>query len=133
MHQFYNNSSRAFGQTSNHILIAGLIIRGDPLGDIGSMNVLVRAIGPELTGFEINDALADPTLELYNASGRLIASNNNWKSSQQSAIEATGLAPHDDHAAAIVASLPEGNYTAVVKGANGTMRTALVEAYNTGF
>jgi DNA-binding beta-propeller fold protein YncE len=132
LHQFYNISTRGYVQTGNHVLIAGLIIRGEPAGDLGSMSVLVRAIGPELTGFGINDALADPTLELYNASGQLIASNNDWKSSQQSAIEATGLAPHDDHDAAILASLPDGNYTAIVKGANGTTGTALVEAYNTG-
>lgn len=131
-HQFYNISTRGYVQTGNHVLIAGLIVRGDPIGDIGSMNVLVRAIGPDLANFGINDALADPTLELYNSSGQLLASNNDWKSSQQSDIEATGLAPHDDHDSAILANLPDGNYTAVVKGANGTMGTALVEAYNAG-
>jgi streptogramin lyase len=131
VHQFYNISTRGYVQTGNRVLIAGLIIRGDPVGDLGSMSVLVRAIGPDLTGFGISDALADPTLELYNASGQLIASNNDWKSSQQSDIEATGLAPHDDHDAAILATLPDGNYTTVVKGANGTVGTALIEAYKT--
>jgi hypothetical protein len=66
------------------------------------------------------------------ASGQLIASNNDWKSTQQSAIEATGVAPTNDHEAAILASLPDGNYTAVVRGAHNTVGTALVEAYITG-
>jgi NHL repeat len=132
VHQFYNISTRGYVQTGNRVLIAGLIVRGDALGDIGTMSVLVRALGPELTSFGITDALSDPTLELYNASGQLIASNNDWKSSQQSAIQATGLAPSDDRSSAILANLPDGNYTAVVRGANNAVGTALVEAYNTG-
>jgi hypothetical protein len=51
-------------------------------------------------------------MELYNASGQLIASNNDWKSSQQSAIEATGVVPHDERDAAILTTLPDGHYTA---------------------
>jgi DNA-binding beta-propeller fold protein YncE len=81
LHQFYNITTRGYVQTGNHVLIAGLIVRGDPVGDIGSMSVLVRAIGPDLASFGISDALADPTPELYNSSGQLIATDNDWKSS----------------------------------------------------
>ena len=71
-------------------------------------------------------------MELYNASGQLIASNNDWKSSQQSAIEATGVAPHDERDAAILTSLPDGHYTAGGRVRTGPRGTALIEAYNTG-
>jgi hypothetical protein len=47
------------------------------------------------------DALVDPTLELRDISGTLIASNDNWKSNQQAQIEATRLTPGDDRDAAI--------------------------------
>ena len=73
------------------------------------------------------NALADPTLELRDINGTLIASN--WKSNQQAQIEATGLAPGDDRDAAILARLQPGDYTAVVRGSGGTTGVALVEAY----
>ncbi|MDQ3116216.1 MAG: hypothetical protein M3Q86_06345 [Verrucomicrobiota bacterium] len=62
--------------------------------------------------------------------GALIASNDDWKSTQQDAIEATGLAPSEDKEAAILATLPPGNYTAIVFGAGDTTGNGLVEAYN---
>jgi hypothetical protein len=62
-------------------------------------------IGPSLTPFGVADALADPTLELHNASGDLAGSNDNWKSLQQIEIEATGLAPHEDAESAILQTL----------------------------
>ncbi len=129
LHQLYNVSTRGFVQTGNHVLIGGFILKGEPLGDLGASTVVIRAIGPELSGFGITDPLLDPVLELHNASGQLIVANDNWKSSQQAQIQATGLAPTDDREAAIMATLPDGNYTAVVRGKNGSVGTALVEVY----
>jgi hypothetical protein len=79
--------------------------------------------------------LQDPTLELVNASGTSLAANDNWKtrpdgSSQQAEIEATTIPPNDDRESALVASLPPGNYTAVVRGVNNTTGIAVVEVYN---
>ena len=40
--------------------------------------MIVRAIGPELTQYGVPNALANPTLELHDGTGALIASNDNW-------------------------------------------------------
>src|SRR4029077_19260317 len=69
-----NISTRAFVQTGNDVMIGGFIVQG-----IGPKTVIVRGIGPELTPFGIPNALADPTLELHNGTGALIASNDNWQ------------------------------------------------------
>jgi hypothetical protein len=107
-----NVSSRGFVQTGGDILIAGIIAQG---GD-GISQVVIRAIGPSLAASGINNALANPTLELHDGNGELIRSNDNWKSTQQSALEATGLAPSNDLESAILVTLTAGNYTAIVTG-----------------
>lgn len=107
-----NVSSRGFVQTGGDILIAGIIAQG---GD-GISQVVVRAIGPSLAASGVNNALANPTLELHDGNGELIRSNDNWKSTQQSALEATGLAPSNDLESAILVTLTAGNYTAIVTG-----------------
>ncbi len=126
-HQLLNLSTRGFVQTGDHVLIAGFIIGGT--GPIGN-KVVVRAIGPSLAAAGITDALQDPVLEVRNASGALIATNDNWKDTQQADITATNLAPTDDHESAIVTNLLGGTYTAIVRGVNNTTGTAVVEVYN---
>jgi len=74
--------------------------------------------------------LQDPTLELHDGTGTLIASNDNWKDTQQAAIEATGIPPTDDRESAILTALWPGPYTAIVRGKNNTTGVGLVEVYN---
>ena len=92
--------------------------------------MVVRAIGPSLTGLGVAGALQDPSLEIHDSSGAIIASNNNWRDSQASEIEAAGLAPTDDRESAIVITLSGGAYTTIVRGTNNTVGVGLVEAYN---
>src|SRR5262249_31092885 len=101
--------------------------------------VIIRAIGPELTQYGVPNPLANPTLELHDTTGALIASNNNWvttiiggiiTSSQVEEIQASGLAPTDPFESAIVADLPAGKYTAIVRGVNNLTGVALVEVYD---
>src|SRR5205085_11329318 len=92
--------------------------------------VVVRAIGPSLSTSGVPGPLADPVIELHRADGSIIMANDNWKDAQQAEIEATGLAPRDDKEAALVATLPPGNYTAIVTGKNGGTGVALAEAYD---
>jgi len=94
-----------------------------------SQTVLFRAIGPDLISQGIPFALRNPTLEVYDSNGTLIAFNDNWKSNQQAQIQATGLAPGDDRDAAILLNLQPGYYTTVVRGAGGTIGIAQAEAY----
>lgn len=120
-----NISTRGLVQTEDNVMIGGLIIVGD-----ADTDVLVRAIGPELTALGVDGALADPILELHDQDGALITTNDDWKETQQTEIEATSLAPTDDHESAILATLSPANYTAIVRGKNDTIGVALIEAYN---
>jgi streptogramin lyase len=129
-----NVSTRLRVQTGDNVLIGGFIITGT-----GPKKVILRAIGPSLSGVGITGALADPRLELHDSSGAIIATNDNWRvtqpggvisGDQQAEIEATGLAPTDDHESAIVATLSPGNYTAVMQGVNASTGIGVVEAYD---
>jgi hypothetical protein len=99
-------------------------VRGQPT------NVVVRALGPTLTDFGVTGALGDPTLELHDGNGAVIAQNDNWKSTQQAAIQSSGYAPPKDAEAAILATLQPGTYTVIVRGQNNTTGVALIEVYN---
>ncbi|MGI8889789.1 MAG: virginiamycin B lyase family protein [Chthoniobacterales bacterium] len=129
VHQLLNLSTRGYVETGDHVLIGGFIVRGTPVGDLGRTTVVVRAIGPSLSDAGVSDPLMDPVIELHDSAGTLIATNDNWKDSQQTEIKATGLAPTDAREAAIEAFLPDGSYTAIVRGTGGSTGVALVEAY----
>jgi uncharacterized protein (DUF1800 family) len=94
--------------------------------------VIIRSRGPSLNlnGAPIAGRLMDPMLELHDGSGALMTANDNWRSSQQAEINASTLAPTDDREPAIVATLPPGNYTAVVRGSGDTTGIALIEMYD---
>jgi hypothetical protein len=129
-----NISTRAFVQTGENVMIGGFIVQGT-----GTKRVIIRAIGPELTQYGIPDVLANPSLELHNGSGALIASNDNWQttiiggiitSSQVTDIQNSGHAPTAASESAIIADLQPGNYTAIVRGVSNTTGVALVEVYD---
>jgi hypothetical protein len=119
-----NISTRSFVQTGDNVLIGGLMVLGQ-----NPLRVIVRAIGPSLP---VPGPLADPTLELHDGNGALIASNDNWRSDQEAEIIATGIPPSNDLESAIVATLPAigGSYTAIIQGKNGATGIALVEVYD---
>jgi cyclophilin family peptidyl-prolyl cis-trans isomerase len=120
-----NISTRANVGTGNDVLIGGLIVGGE-----GSQRVLVRAIGPSLTGI-LPNPLSDPTLTLYDAHGAEIDFNDDWQANpDEAAIAATNIAPTNLKEAAVLPTLAPGAYTAIVQG-TGTAPTgtALVEAY----
>lgn len=125
--QFANLSTRGQVGTGDAVLIGGLIISSEASAQA---NVVVRALGPSLGALGINDALQDPTLELHDGNGELVAFDDNWREAQEGIISSTSLAPNDDREAAIFAHLAAGAYTAVVRGINDTTGVGLVEAYN---
>ncbi|MDQ3198059.1 MAG: delta-60 repeat domain-containing protein [Verrucomicrobiota bacterium] len=125
--QLANISTRGFVDTGNNVMIGGFILGG---GDESARTVVVRGIGPSLADVGVTNPLQDPMLELYNGDGDLIVSNDDWKDSQQSAIEDAGLAPGDERESAIEATLAAGSYTAILRGKNNTTGVGLVEAYN---
>jgi hypothetical protein len=119
-----NIATRGFVNTGDNAMIGGFIIGGTE-----PANVLIRAIGPSLTQFGVQGALQATTLELHDSNGSVI-SNEGWRNTQESAIQATTIPPSNDNEAAILATLAPGNYTAVVRGKNNTTGIAVVEAYN---
>jgi hypothetical protein len=131
-----NVSTRLPVGTGENVLIEGFIVQG-PAGS--TKKIIVRAIGPALAAFGITDALANPTLDIFEASATKIASNNDWKTTQSGGlitgdqtaeITASTVAPTNDLESAIIADLAPGSYTAVVRGDGNTVGTALVDAYD---
>jgi hypothetical protein len=122
-----NISTRSLVQTGEDVMIGGIIVGG--ASDTAS-TIVVRAIGPSLAAAGVANPLQDPVLELHDSTGAIIATNDNWKDTQQTEIEAAGLAPADDRESALQIVLGPGAYTAIVRGAGETSGVALVEAYN---
>ncbi len=120
-----NISTRESVGTGENVLIGGFIVTG-----AAPKQVILRAIGPSLSAFGVSGALQDPTLELHDGAGATLFTNDNWRDSQESEITTTGLAPNDSRESAIVATLPPGDYTAILHGKGGSVGTALVEAYD---
>ena len=124
MNELVNISTRGRVETGDNVMIGGFIVGGNE-----PARVVVRALGPSLTGDGVPGALQDPHLQLVDSSGTLVAENDGWRSTQESQIIATGVPPRDDREAATLAELPPGNYTAVVRGNANTTGVALVEVY----
>jgi pectin methylesterase-like acyl-CoA thioesterase len=124
--QLANISTRGFVGTNNDVLIGGFIIGGN-----GRANgrVVIRAIGPSLSAFGVTGALQDPVLTLKNAHGSTVISNDDWQESQELEINQTGLAPTHVRESALVTSLSDGYYTAIVSGQSDAMGVAVVEVY----
>jgi hypothetical protein len=123
-----NISTRMDVLAGDRVLIGGFIITGtDP------KKVIIRGMGPSLSGVGVT--LSDPTLELHQPDGTVIT-NDNWKindgtgQSQEADIRATTIAPTNDLESAIVATLPPGNYTAILAGKNGGTGVGVVEVYD---
>ncbi len=127
-----NISTRVQVGANQDALIGGFIVLGS-----GPKRVAIRAIGPSLADAGLTNVLADPILELHNGDGDVIATNNNWKdaANYQEVIDA-GLAPDNPVESVIITTLPATTagsaYTAVVRGADGTGGTGLVEVYDLG-
>ena len=128
--QLANISTRGHVGIGDDVLIGGFILGGN------GARVLVRALGPSLAKAGITGVLSDPDLSLRNGNGTEIAFNGVWgltysvDDTNPDQIRATGIPPSDQNEAAIVATLPAGNYTAIVQGNNGATGVGLVEVYN---
>jgi uncharacterized delta-60 repeat protein len=133
-----NVSTRLPVGTGDNALIEGFIVQG-PAGS--TKKILVRAIGPSLAPFGIPDALANPILEIHDASANnaTVATNDDWQTTQVGGlitgdqspeIAASGVPPGNDLESAIIANLAPGSYTAVVRGVNDTVGTGVVDAYD---
>jgi hypothetical protein len=125
-----NISTRAFVGTADNVVIAGITLGSHRDDD----RIAVRGIGPSMAAVGVTNALANPTLELRNSNGALLASNNDWQENAAQATELTaaGLAPTNPFESGIATTLPAGVYTALLLGANSSAGIGLVEVYDRG-
>lgn len=124
-----NISARAQVGTDDRVCIAGLIIQGSATK---TKRILVRGMGPSLQagGLPLAATLMDPAIELHDSAGTTILANDDWRSSQQAEILSTGLAPSNNKEAALIAVLPPGEYTVILRGTGATTGIGLIEVYD---
>lgn len=118
-----NVATRGLIQPDPKLMIAGVIIQNGPV------KAVIRAIGPSLTGFGIANALPDTTLQLRDQNGTIVRENDDWQTDQKQELESTGLQPTNALEAALVATIPPGQYTAQVRGKNQASGIGVVQVY----
>jgi hypothetical protein len=124
-----NISTRGYVETNDRVMIGGFTLGNNN----NATRIAVRALGPSLSGAGLANLLADPTLELHNANGTVMISNDNWQDDPVSAAQLTanGLGLSNTNESGIFTSLaPPGQFTAIVAGKDGGVGIALVEIYN---
>jgi len=123
--ELVNMSTRGSVGLDDDVLITGFIV-----GDVGSTTVIVRALGPSLASSGVTGVLSDPTLTIYDSTGSVIATNDNWQADANAInVQRNGLAPPNPSESALVLHLPAGAYTAIVRGVDGGTGVALAEVY----
>ena len=124
-----NISTRGSVQVADNVMIGGFILGGT---SINPAKVVVRAMGPSLAQAGIGSPLNNPTLSLFDSNGQIVGSNDNWQddANQAAQLQTLNLAPLNAAESALVATLPPGQYTAVVAGQNGGTGIGLIEVYS---
>ena len=120
-----NISTRVHVGAANNVAIGGFIILGD-----GAKRVVVRGLGPSLSAAGVQGALSDTVQELYDSSGNLLQSNDDWEETQAQEIRDAQLAPSNNLESAISRTLAPGSYTVVLRGKNNATGVGLVEVYD---
>jgi hypothetical protein len=118
-----NISTRTRVGTGEDAMIAGFTAVGG-----APSHLLIRGLGPSLAAFGVSSPLPNPQLTIFNAQGQ-IASNDNWKTDQEAAITASGLAPSNDLEAAYLGIFLPGAYTAILRDANNASGVGIIEVY----
>ena len=125
-----NVSVRTFVGTGDNTVAVGFGLSG-----AGAKKLVIRAIGPTLSAFNVSGTLSDPVLGLYNSAGVAIGGNTGWGGGAAlatafSSVGAFAL-PANSADSALFQSLNSGTtYSALISGANGTTGVALAEVYD---
>lgn len=122
-----NISTRGFVETGDNVMIGGFIAGPK---DRSGPAVVVRALGPSLAAAHVPQTIDDPTLELRDQNGALIAANDDWATDGEAAkVTAAGLAPTDPRESAFYREVPVAAFTAIVRGKGASTGNALLEVY----
>lgn len=129
--QLANLSTRGSVGAQNNVMIGGFILGGNP-AQTGNSRVAIRGLGPSLGQFGLGNLLADPTLELRDANGAILITNDNWNDDPAAAalLTTSGLAPSNPNEAAIFTTLAPGQFTAILAGKSGGTGLGIIEVYN---
>jgi uncharacterized Zn-binding protein involved in type VI secretion len=121
-----NISTRGFIGTGDDVLIGGVIINGST-----AKTVTIRARGPSLADADPNlqGLIADPFVQLFDSTGTLIDSNDNWQDHSSVSSLRSDLQPSRTAEAAITRTLEPGAYTAIVRGVGNTTGIGIVEVF----
>jgi len=120
-----NISSRGFAGAEDDVMIAGFIVGGGG----AQTRLIVRGVGPSLVESGVSDPLADPVLEVRDVQGTLLATNDNWRDTQQAEIEATTLAPQNEFESVTALWAAPGVYIATLQGNGGGTGVGVLEVY----
>ena len=138
-HAIVNISTLARVASGTDALVSGFVISGS-----SNRNVLIRAVGPTLNAFGVNDALSRPILNVYQGE-QLISTNSGWGTATETVsarAASEGLLDAFDRAgafrlidetsadSALVISLAPSAYTVQVKSGDGTPGAVLLEVYD---
>lgn len=123
-------SVRAVAGRGNQSLIVGFTVAG-----ADAMPILVRGIGPALTQFGVLNPVADPQLEMRQASEVKGRNDNWWQTEDAPRIASTAARlgafslTFGDLDAAMIASVNVGSYTVQCSPVDSTGGQAMVELY----
>lgn len=132
-HALVNISTLARVNAPDEAVVTGFVI-----SSAATRNVLVRAIGPTLSAFGINDAMRRPQVAVYNGE-TLVATNEGWAPDAEAETRLTAafdragafrLIESTSRDAAMLLSLSQGAYTVRVKNGDGTPGATLLEVYD---
>jgi glucosylceramidase len=120
-----NISTRSQVDTGNNIQIAGFVIQGS-----APRKILIRAAGPALTAFGLQGTLANPLLRIYSGQ-TLLFENNDWAPGLSDDFKKVGAFSWTSGSAdaALVLTLPPGQYTAQVSGVSDGTGVGIIEVY----
>jgi hypothetical protein len=123
-----NISTRGAVRTADNVMIGGFALGGSSTNPV---MIVIRAIGPSLTQHGVNNALNNPTLDVFNSNGQRVAFNDNWTddSSQAAKLQDLNIAPTNPAESAIVRTFAPGLYTAIVAGKDGGVGIGLIEVF----
>jgi len=128
-------AARSIAGNDHQTPIAGFVVAGNSNGSI-----LLRTVGPGLTPLGVTNAATDPAVKIFNSSGTVVATNDNWSADESAsttlASTATRLGAQPlaagSNDAALLADLPPGAYTAHASNPADPSRIVLTEIYDAG-
>lgn len=127
-----NLAVRTNAGSGDRILFVGFVVGGN--GTTGNKPLLVRAVGPTLSQFQVPGVLADPRLQIFSGTTPLVE-NNDWAGDPQvtsvtAQLGAFGFTSAASKDSALFLNRGADGYTAQITGAGTENGVVLAEIYD---